>query len=321
MIAQELLLVKIIKIVLYVLPEITLPSKVGRPYVYSPQILMCCFLIMVAKKLSIRGLHSFLVNTEDYQSIIIRLTIPFPEEKIPNRRTFDRRLTRWQLSAQLYMLSAVCYLVEKFKLGISRVSLDNRMFSAFGSIWHRKDQIQGIIPDNLRNVDITAGWGVSAYRKWIFGHALDVFVTTGKLVVPVLAFSRSLVIRGNTAVKRFIGLLPKVKKGVIAADSEYDDSNLEKLAKLTGRSLHTPSKRKPEEIPKSKTYQKRKVTVEPFFERFLLAFVLRGKLDRKGSHAWSYLVTCCFLYQLMVIYNLTTNKINPLEVTHLIRML
>lgn len=321
MIPQELLLVKIIKIVLQLLPKIKMPSRVGRPFVYSTQVLVCCFLVMVAKRFSVRNLHSFLTNTEDYQSTTIRLIIPFPNNSIPCRRTFDRRLANWQISIQLYMLSAVCYLVKRFKLGIARISLDNRMFAAFGSIWHRKDQKKAVIPNKLRNVDITAGWGVSAYRKWIFGHSLDVLVTTGKLVIPVLAFSRSLVIRGNTAAKKIINLLPKVKKGVIAADSEYDDKDLKALSLLTGRSLHTPSKQKPEQTPKSKTYQKRKTTVEPFFERFLLSFGLRDKLDRKGTYAWPYLTTCCFLYQLMVIYNLLNHRNNPLEVTHLIRML
>lgn len=276
---------------------------------------------MVAKRLHVRGLYAFLTNTVDYQALMIRAVIPFPKAKIPTRRTFDRRLKNWQLSVQLYMIALVMLFMRKFRLGIARLSFDNRMFEAVGAIWHSKDIKRNRIPDGLRNVDTTAGWGVSKHRGWIFGHALEVIVTTGKLVIPILAISHSLRIRGNSVVKRVISLLPKVRKGVLAGDSEYFDQKLANETIKTGRSLHTPSKLHPKITPRSKTYQRRKTTVEPYFERFLQAFVLRGKLDRKGPNAWGYLVTCCFLYQLMVFYNMVNHATHPLQVTHLIRIL
>ena len=101
-----------------------------------------------------------------------------------------------------------------------------------------------------------------------------------------------MVISKSRAIKQSIHLLPKVKKGIVAADCEYVDLLLAALLAKTGRRLQTPSKYHPEKVPKSKTYHKRKVTVEPFFERFLLAFPMRGKLDRKGPQAWPYLVAC-----------------------------
>ena len=102
MITQDLLLVKILKLIILVLPEIKLPKRVGSPYTYSPKVLACCFVVMVAKRLSVRGLHSFLTNEDDYQAIAVRQVIPFPDNHIPDRRTFDRRLKDWQLSAQLH---------------------------------------------------------------------------------------------------------------------------------------------------------------------------------------------------------------------------
>lgn len=318
---QELLLVKLIKLVLYAIPEIEIPKRVGRPYIYSPQVLMCCFLVMVAKHESVRGLYDFLTNTEDYQAIAVKAVIPFPHCKIPTRRTFDRRLKSWQLSVQIYMITLISLFVKRFRVGIARLSLDNRMFEAFGALWHVKDIKRNHIPEGLRNIDKSAGWGVSKYRGWIFGHAVDIFVTTGRLIIPVIAIARSLKRKGNIVIQKIISLLPKVKKGVVAADSEYYDFKLDKSLSTTGRHLHAPSKQHPDIVPNSKTYAKRKTTVEPYFERFLQAFVLRGKLDRKGPNAWGYLVTCCFLYQLMVYYNLLNHNPHPLQVTHLIRML
>lgn len=276
---------------------------------------------MVVKHESIRGLYAFLTNTIDYQTQMIRDVIPFPNDKIPTRRTFDRRLKDWQISVQLYMLTLIGILVDKFRLGTARLSLDNRMFEAAGAIWHAKDMRKGMIPEGLRNVDKTAGWGVSKYRGWVFGHAIDIFVTTGKLVIPVVAIARSLKIKGNVIIQKIVNLLPLVKKGVVASDCEYADQKLDRSLSQTGRRLHAPSKQQPDKTPKSKTYYRRKITVEPYFERFLQAFILRGKLDRKGPNAWGYLVTCCFLYQLIVFYNLLNHVNHPLQVTHLIRML
>lgn len=276
---------------------------------------------MVAKQLTMRALYSFLINTIDYQAALIRTVIPFPDGKIPTRRTFDRRLKNWQLSVQLYMIALALLFMRKFKLGIARLTCDNRMFAACGAIWHVKDMEKNHIPQRLRNVDTTAGWGVSKYRGWIFGHGLEVIVTTGKVVIPILAIAHSLRVRGNTVIKKIVSLLPKVKKGVVASDAEYFDNQLAVEIEKTGRQLHASSKKHPEITPHSKTYYKRKTTVEPYFERFLQAFVLRGKLDRKGPNAWGYLVTCCFLYQLMVFYNLLSHAQHPLQVTHLIRIL
>lgn len=309
---------KILRLAVKILGNLALPKRVGRPFVYQPVVIICCLLVIVAKRLSVRGLYTFLTSSD---GCAIAAAIPFPEGAIPNRRTFDRRFKTSMLSVQVAMITITQFAIRRFHLGIARLSLDNRMFPAFGGIWHRKDQKKGIIPKGLRNVDRTAGWGISAYRGWVYGHALDVFVTTGKIVFPVLAFARSLLIRGNTAAKQFATLLPHVKSGAVAADSEYCDEALGILLAETGRLLYAPSKQYPENVPKQKTYRKRKITVEPFYERFLLAFQLRGKLDRKGPQAWSYLVCCCLLYQLMVVYNLSMGNQHPLTVTHLIRML
>ena len=303
------------------LPEIKLPIRCGRPYVYQPAVIMCCFLIMVAKRLTVRGLYAFLSTTSDYQAVILRKVIPFPTGKVPDRRTFDRRLKNWQTSVHLYMIVLVCLLMRRFRLAVARLAFDNRMFEAVGAIWHMKDLKANHIPDGLRNVDRSAGWGVSHYRGWVFGHALEVVVTTGKMVIPLLAFAHSLRNRGNTVIGNIVRLLPHVKQGVIAGDSEYFDQKLGTVVEETGRRLHAPSKQHPDQTPESKTYLKRKTTVEPYFERFLQAFVLRGKLDRKGPNAWGYLTTCCFLYQLMVFYNLLNHASHPIPVTHLTRIL
>jgi len=213
------------------------------------------------------------------------------------------------------------FLAKKGIIGLARLTADNRMFPACGGVWHSKDQKKGIIPKGLRNIDKLAGWGVSAYRSWVFGHGLDVIVTTGKVVVPVLAIARSLTIRGNTALKQIVCLLPRVKRDSLGTDCEYEDQELKRLLKLTGRTLHVPPKKYPTNVPRTKTYRKRKTTVEPFFERFLLALLARGKLPFKGKQAWGWLMVATLLYQIGVIYQILNLQPHPMRVTHLIHTL
>lgn len=274
---------------------------------------------MVVKGLSVRGLYEYLIR-DDPDAWEIREVIAFPVGKIPNRRTFDRRLSRWRESALLYVTSATRWFIIKRLIGIARLVTDRRMFAALGGLWHSKDKKAGRIPQGARNIDTTAGWQKSHYRGWVFGHGLDIIVSIGKLVLPILAFGTSLIHHENTVAKGLVGKLPKVKKGVLGGDSSYEDDELGVLIRLTGRSLKAATKRG--KIPKGRTYQRRKVTVEPFFNRFLQGFPhLRYKLPIKGeARVASYLMTAVFVYQCAVILNVMTKK-PPLEVTHFLQFL
>lgn len=318
---QTLPLVKVIWVVKNLLPEIKERRRKGRPYVYSIQIIACCFLVMVAKKLSIRGLWQFL-KRDEFDSNLVREAIGFPDDQIPDRRTFDRRLRNWKTAIKEYIRSAALFFVKRKVVGIARLATDRRMFAAFGNIWHAKYQKENIIPKGLRNIDKSASWSRSYYRGWIFGHGLDLIVNTGKKVLPVIADVFSLKHKENKTAYSMVNSLPKVKKGVLSGDCSYEDKKLEEKLKTTGRNLHVPKRKDRTNPPRSKTYQRRKVTVEPFFERFLLAFpLLRYKLPlREEQRVAGYLLTCIFLYQIAVILNLLSGK-PLLEVTHFIQAL
>ena len=280
---------------------------------------MCCFVIMVAKNLSVRGLYDFLVRT-DPDAVEIRETIAFPGNNIPNRRTFDRRLAQWKDAAVLYVQAATFWFIIHKLVGIAKLAVDRKMFASFGKLWHAKDKKAGRIPPNVRNIDTTASWQKSRYCGWVFGHGLDVFVTIGKLVIPVLASASSLSIHENMRAKELVPKLPFVKRGTLGADSAYEDQELAKELQQTGRTLKAATRRGV--IPRGKTYMRRKVTVEPFFERLMQAFPhLRYKLPLKGDHRVAgYLLTAIFAYQCAVILNVLTKK-PPLEVTHFFHFL
>lgn len=95
-------------------------------------------------------------------------------------------------------------------VGLSRLTLDRRMFAALGKLWHSKDQKKGVIPKGLRNMDKDASWSKPYYRGWVYGHGLDVMVSIGKLALPILASVCSLGTHGNQIAKGPVKLLPKV---------------------------------------------------------------------------------------------------------------
>jgi hypothetical protein len=287
--------------------------------VYSLSVVMCCFVIMVVKNLSVRGLYDFLVRN-DPDALEIRETIAFPRNSIPTRRTFDRRLAQWKHSALLYIQQATLWFVIHKLVGIAKLAVDRKMFASFGKLWHAKDKKKGRIPPRVRNIDTTAAWQKSRYCGWVFGHGLDVFVTIGKLVIPVLASASSLSVHENVRAKELVSNLPFVKRGTLGADSAYEDQSLAKEVAQTGRILKAATRRG--KIPPGKTYKRRKVTVEPFFERLMQAFPhLRYKLPLKGDcRVAGYLLTAIFAYQCAVILNILTKK-PPLAVTHFFHFL
>jgi hypothetical protein len=71
-------------------PVPTVKKKRGRPYVYSPTVILRCFIVRIWFRIdSNNALHKFLKSDCQYNK---RLAIACGLVSIPDRRTFDRRL-------------------------------------------------------------------------------------------------------------------------------------------------------------------------------------------------------------------------------------
>ena len=78
--------------ILYLIGLIHWPhnKKLGRPYVYSPTVILRCFIVRIWFRLdSNRSLHEYLVIDLPYNKKIRK---GCGLSKVPSRRTFDRRL-------------------------------------------------------------------------------------------------------------------------------------------------------------------------------------------------------------------------------------
>ena len=87
---EESVLFNILYLIGYI-PWPTMPRmKRGRPYVYSPTVILRCFIVRIWFRLdSNNALHTFLDTDCQYNH---KLAIACGLVTIPSRRTFDRRL-------------------------------------------------------------------------------------------------------------------------------------------------------------------------------------------------------------------------------------
>ena len=106
--------------------------------------------------------------------------------KIPNRRTFDRRLKTISTDIK-ERISTIGYLFVTDGLADPSISaIDSTLIKAKGSVWHKSSMKKGIVP--CPGIDMDARWGYSHTKGWTFGYKLHLTcTTTGKIIVPLTA--------------------------------------------------------------------------------------------------------------------------------------
>lgn len=147
----------------------------GRPYVYSPTVILRCFIVRVWFRIdSNNALHEFLLVDSLYNR---KLIAACGLKSIPDRRTFDRRLKMMpadikQRIAAMGRLFVTDRLVDPYI-----VTADSTLLTAKGGrVWHKTSMKKGKVPHS--GIDTEARWGFSHTRGWIFGYKLHVTAST-----------------------------------------------------------------------------------------------------------------------------------------------
>jgi hypothetical protein len=159
-------------------------KKRGRPYVYPQTVMLRCFVVRMWLRLdSNRALHDFLAM--DYYPYNQKVLEACGLIRLPDRRTFDRRLKT--ISPDIKeMISSMGNLFVKEKLVDPYiVSVDSTLLRAKGHLWHKSSMIKGVVPHS--GIDTDARWGFSHSKGWIFGYKLHITASTGSLIVPLSA--------------------------------------------------------------------------------------------------------------------------------------
>ena len=159
------------------------PRKRGRPYVYTPTVILICFIVRIWFRLdSNNGLHTFLDTDCQYNR---KLVLACGLITIPSRRTFDRRLKTISTDIK-ERISTMGYLfvVERL-VDLSITAIDSTLLKAKGPVWHKSSMEKGEVPRS--GIDTGARWGYSHTKGWVFGYKLHITSTTGELVLPLTA--------------------------------------------------------------------------------------------------------------------------------------
>jgi hypothetical protein len=98
------------------------------------------------------------------------------------------------------------------------------MVRARGPVWHRKYQVQGIMPTGVHGVDTDGTWSYSKSGGWVYGHGTFCLVACQTRVLGAFKWMRN---SGNEA-KRLWMETGKLKGRIttVLMDSKADDQDL-----------------------------------------------------------------------------------------------
>ena len=302
----------------------------GRPYVYSPTVILRCFVVRIWFRLdSNRALHEYLAMEIPYNKKVMRVC---GLSRIPNRRTFDRRLATISNDIKNRITTMGKLFVHDKIIDPSILSTDSTLIKAKGHVWHKSSMKKKVVPRS--GIDTDAMWGFSHTKGWIFGYKLHLISSTGSIIVPLAVDFTTANIPDNHMYSILTASLPVtiIKRTLyMSADPGYDDHELYDLSTDMGFQLVCPVKRyrntpsdriKLVEFYESDIgqtiYSLRSISIEPLIEHIKSVFRIDPLHVRGYANASSVVLLSVLLYQILVYYNCKTRKDNPRAIKYML---
>jgi hypothetical protein len=301
----------------------------GRPYVYSPTVILRCFVVRIWLRLdSNRSLHEYLAMDYPYNRRVLRVC---GLTSLPDRRTFDRRLSTISVDIKERISTMGNLFVKERLVDPYIVTIDSTLIRAKGHLWHKSSIIKGVVPRS--GIDTDARWGFSHTKGWIFGYKLHITASTGSLIIPLSADFTQADVQDNQ-IYPAITCSSSLPQGVryMAADSGYDDHKLYNLSTDRGFELVCPvseiynntssDRLQLIEFYESKLgqiiYSWRGISVEPLIEHIKDIFKIDPLPIRGYQKAAGLVLLSVLIYQIIVYYNCKTRKEHPKAIKHML---
>jgi hypothetical protein len=302
----------------------------GRPYVYSPIIILRCFIVRLWFRLdSNNALHEFLELDYPYNKKIMKrcgLT------QIPDRRTFDRRLKTISIDIkERIAIMTHLFVCEKI-IDPYIVAIDSTLLKAKGHIWHKSSMNKGIVPRS--GIDTGARWGLSHTKGWIFGYKLHLISSTGSTIVPLTADFTTANVQDNQLYNPMTASFSLFTEETyfMIGDSGYDDQKLYDLSINRGFELVCPVQRYVNTSTKrlhliefyeselgQAIYCWRSKSIEPLIEHIKSVFRIDPLPVRGYQNAAGIVLLSVLLYQILVYYNYKTRRSQqPKAIKHML---
>ncbi len=289
------------------------PKRVGRPYTYTPQVIIKLFLVMVYYRLSsIRSLERFiLLNPELAQSCGL-------DQRVPSYRTLNRRFKKLDEPILVLVKRILIRLVSKHLVGVAILATD-------GSLLKAKGKEQPLKRPDIIPADKEAKWGYSLTRGWVWGYRIHLISTVKPCIVPLTW----LITTANSQEgPRFISLA----KGVVEltkntaeriktflGDSAYEGKDIYQWSKKEqkinficpikdGKVKHPRSKERKMRLKLFKTKKikrlfKRRADIERLFSQLKELFTIDPLPVIGLKNVATYVNLTCLAYLAAVYYN------------------
>lgn len=323
-------LIKILEKVAEIYAPPTKPKR-GHPYDYSELVILRVFLLMVLKRIKqFAALYRYL-QAHPLERAACGL------ENMPDESRLRKRLKKLKPTLRRQIRAWADELIKQGITSAEVVAVDKKMIEAQGPLWHQSDRSENRIPEGLRGVDRDSCWSCSNYRGWVQGYAshIAVVATPGQPIAPVWAdFTRNNEQEAKVACQLGKELPDEVKK--VLGDIGYDDPELrEEIERYEERLLerclivpievkeHTPGKRRRYGSIYERNrelYRRRKVTIEPYFDRLDQCFDIEPAWMKGLANNESLGCLWVAAYQLMMLYIHEQGE-NPEHVKQLIDIL
>ncbi|HET7285106.1 MAG TPA: transposase [Nitrososphaeraceae archaeon] len=300
----------------------------GRPYVYSPIVILRCFIVRLWFRLdSNNELHEFLELDYPYNEKIMKacgLT------QIPDRRTFDRRLKTISTDIKERISSMGNLFVNERLVDPYIVAIDSTLLKAKGHLWHKSSMDKGIVPRS--GIDTNARWGFSHNKGWIFGYKLHLISSTGSLIVPLAADFTTANVQDNQMYNPMLSSSLSPETYSMIGDSGYDDHKLYDLSTKRGFELVCPVQRY-KNTPNNRLeliqfyeselgqaiYSWRSKSIEPLIEHIKSVFRIDPLPVRGYNKSAGIVLLSVLLYQILVYYNYKTRRSQrPKSIKHML---
>ena len=214
----------------------------GRPYVYSPTVILRCFVVRIWFRLdSNRALHEYLAMEMPYNKKVMK-DVGYPEYLVEEHlidvllRYLDDIKNRITTMGKLFVHDKI--------IDPSILSTDSTLIKAKGHVWHKSSMKKKVVP--YSGIDTDAMWGFSHTKGWIFGYKLHLISSTGSIIVPLAVDFTTANIPDNQMYSILTASLPvtMIKRTLyMSADPGYDDHELYNLSTDMGFQLVCPVKR------------------------------------------------------------------------------
>jgi len=244
-------------------------------------------------------------------------------EKVPDRRTLDRRLRETADEAERQIVALGLTLILEEVTDSVTAAGDATAIRALGPTWARQAQKHGRLPDDLHGVDIEAVWVHSGYHGWMYGYRAHVVTTVSPTCVRAVLSAR---LKTNDAENRVMSLMladipPTVR--CLLLDSGYDDEKLVTACRQQAIDMLSPLHKAiaPSTAPARRKraaylatdegkarYRQRSSTIEPFFATFKALFHCHRAPVRGLIKVRAYLLGALYVWNLAVLFNFLHNR-------------